>query len=155
VGIELISYVRTVQTNPYGDIYIGGNAFAQGGAKASGITYVENIGSAEVPPIAYILGPGNLRWLENQTTKAQMYFNLTVLSNEEVFIDFGAGTIESTVRGNLLFTLLPGSDFRKFVLAPGQNKIAAFMINDMNAYMQISYVPRHWSADAVARGEEL
>lgn len=151
-----INFITSTNINlitPNGDFFVGGNE--SGNKVNSGITTVENVGSAEALPVVYILGPGNLRWLENQTTKARMYFDLTVLANEEVFIDFGAGTIESTVRGNLLFTLLPGSDFRKFSLAPGNNKIATFMINDVNAYMQISYVPRHWSADAVARGEEL
>jgi hypothetical protein len=119
----------------------------------SGITYVTNNGTAEIRPTIYIKGQGSLKWLENQSSQKRIYFDLDVLANEEIFIDFGAGTINSTVRGSLLYTILPGSDFHGFTLLPGVNKIATFMANDVNAVMTIYHTPTHWSADSTMRGD--
>lgn len=155
IGIAGSTTAKNIAISQNGDVFIGGNDFAGTNSKAAEITSVENVGSAEVSPVAYILGPCNLRWLENQTSGARMFFDMTVLTNEEVFIDFGAGTIRSTVRGDLLYTLLPGSDFKKFTLLPGVNKISSFMVNDTNAVMRIIYQPKHWSADSTSREAEL
>lgn len=150
-----------VQFAPNGDLYVAGTGLSQtSGAtiyqsQVSGITLVTNIGSAQTSPVVYILGPGKLIWLENQTTQKRVFLDLTVLSGEEVFIDFGAGTIISTVRGNLYYTILPGSDFHSFTLIPGENKIAALMTNDVAAVMRMTYIPTHWSADATQQGESL
>lgn len=132
-----------------GDVIIGGGDFDVRTTLFSAINTVENIGSAESAPVVYILGPGRMRWLENQTTKQRVFFDLTVLNGEEIFIDFDAGQIFSTQRGNLFHSILPGSDFNAFTLAPGENRIACFMTNDVGAQIQISYQPTHWSADAV------
>ena len=141
---------------PNGDIYVGGATFVgTGNMKVSGFTTVTNPGTTEVLPLIYVLGPGTLRWIENQTTGKRMFFNLSILSGEEVFIDFARGDIVSTVRGSLLYALLPGSDFRSFTLLPGDNRIACFMVDDVSAQMQISFVPRHWSVDATQHGEAL
>lgn len=141
------------------DMYVGGTALSQtaGGtiyqSQVSGITLVNNIGSAEAAPFIYILGPGKLIWIENQTTGKRIFCNLDILSGEEVFIDFGAGTIKSTVRGSLYYGILPGSDFASFTLIPGVNKIATLMVNDVGASMVMGYTPTHWSADATQQGE--
>jgi hypothetical protein len=142
---------------PNGDLYIGGADFSDGvhSSLFSGITLVNNLGSAEVSPWIYISGPATLRWIENQTTRKRAFFDLDVQSGEEIFIDFGAAKIESTLRGNLSYAMLPGSDFRAFTLVPGENKIAALMIDDVAATMRIGYTPTHWSVDATDRGEEL
>lgn len=141
---------------PNGDIYVGGATFVgTGNMKVSGFTTVTNVGSTEVHPLIYVLGPGTLRWIENQTTGKRMYFNLAVLNGEEVFLDFARGDIYSTVRGSLLYALLPGSDFRAFTLLPGDNRIACFMVDDVSAQMQISFIPQHWSVDATQHGESL
>jgi hypothetical protein len=143
-------------TLPNGDFYVGGTTFVgTGNMKVSGFTTVTNPGTTEVRPIIYVLGPGTLRWIENQTTGKRIFLNLSVLTNEDVFFDFGRGDIYSTVRGSLLYALLPGSDFRSFSLLPGDNRIACFMVDDVNAQMQISFVPQHWSADATQHGEAL
>lgn len=80
---------------------------------------------------------------------------MTILQNEEVFFDFGRGEVFSTQRGSLFYAVLAGSDFRSFKLMPGDNTLACFMINDVNAQMQVSLTPYHWSADATQNGEEL
>jgi len=40
-------------------------------------------------------------------------------------------------------------------LLPGDNRIAALMVNDTDAKLYLNYVPRHWSADATARGDGM
>lgn len=108
-----------------------------------------NTGSAEVLPVIYISGSGRLRWIENQTTRKRAFFDLVILPGEEVFIDFLRGSVRSTVRGDLFHAMLTGSDFHSFYLAPGVNKLACFMVQDVNAQMQISYTPTHWGVDAM------
>ena len=144
----------TVVAHPNGNIYTGGDAI-YGASYISGITSVTNEGTAEVQPTVYVSGPGILRFLENWTTKKRVYFNLTLLSGEEVFIDFAKASITSNMRGNLTRYVLNGSDFKSFSLIPGSNQIAAFMTDDVNGTMKITYTPVHWSADAVIEAEEL
>lgn len=149
------STIYSIATPKNGDIYVGGDGFNGTTTKAAEITEVENTGSAEISPIIYIVGPASLKWIENQTNVSRLFFNLDILSGEEVFIDFGRGTITSETRGDLLYSLLPGSDFRKFGLLPGTNKISVFMMNDTDAIMKIFYKPKHWSADYISNEESL
>ena len=139
------------------DIIIGGHDFSGGVTNSiySGITYVNNSGTAEVRPTIYINGSAKLRYLENQSTGKRIWFNLDITDNEEVFIDFGSGRFYSTVRGDLFHTLLAGSDFHAFTLIPGENKIACFMHDDVNATMTMYYTPTHWAADSTQRGDSF
>ncbi len=138
------------------NLYIGIRpGFSSGNLLDSGITTISNLGTTEVRPVIYISGQGTLRLIENQTTGKRIYFDMVVQVNEEVTIDFGRGTIKSNVRGDIFYTMLSGSDFRSFVLAPGENKIACFMHNDVGAQMTIQYQPTHWSTDAVQNVENL
>jgi hypothetical protein len=132
------------------DIIVGGSYFSEVAfhSRYAGINYVTNDGTAEVSPIIYIKGEVKLRYIENETTKKKVWFDLTILENEEIFIDFGAGKFYSTVRGDLTFSLIPGGDFNAFTLIPGENKIAAFMRNDVSALMYLYYTPTHWGVDA-------
>jgi len=133
-----------------GNIYAGAGVLADYSSR----TTVENVGSAQVNPEIYILGPATLKWIENQTTKVRLYADLEILQNEEVLIKFAEGKMESTVRGDLSYALLPGSDMRNFQILPGNNVIAAFMTDDVAAQMQLYYEPRHWGADATEDGED-
>lgn len=154
-GTSGIQYAA-IRLHPNGDIYIGGSSFMETRATVcASINLIDNVGSAEVSPVIYILGPGNLRWIENQTTGKRIYIDITALSNEEIFFDFARAKVYSSLRGDLFYGILPGSDFKAFKLVPGENKIAVFMEDDVLAEMQISYVPQHWSVDATAREEEL
>lgn len=141
-----------VQFSPNGDIYIGGTSFSIAGAvvsqsQVSGITTVTNIGTSEASPFVYIQGAGTLKWLENQTTKKRVFLNMQISAGEDVLIDFGKGTVISTVRGSLLPFVLPGSDFNSFTLIPGDNKIACLITQDVSAIVMMGYVPTHWSMD--------
>lgn len=114
----------------------------------SGQVSVNNPGTAECQPTIYIKGSGLLRWIENLTTGRRMQFNLTIFANEEVFIDTRQGLLYSTLRGNLLYSLLPGGDFRNFVLAPGLNTLTCLIAKDTGAQAQLYFEPQHWGVDA-------
>lgn len=158
IGVGLSTpEIYAVEFLPNGDLFLGGTLFSSTTYSSlySGITLVNNTGSAETSPIIYILGPVTIKWIENQTTKKRVFLNLSVLSGEEVFIDFAHASIQSTIRGNLSFAILAGSDFRSFSLLPQENKIAIFGENDVAAAVRMSYIPQHWSADSTARAEVL
>lgn len=137
------------------DIYLPGDIDSATLVNHSAITEVDNTGTAETFPVVYIDGPGHLIWMENLTTHKRVYFDLTIHDNEEVFIDFGRKKIYSSLRDNLLYGVIQGSDFGDFSLIPGINKLAVFMTNDVLSSMYISYQPRHWSADGTVDAEEL
>lgn len=146
--------VYSLLAHPNGDLYVGADAVTTR-SFMSGITIVTNEGTSEVQPTIYVSGPGILRFLENWTTKKRVYFNLTLLVGEEIFIDFSKSTIISNMRGSLMGYVLGGSDFKAFSLVSGQNQIAAFMTDDVGGLMKIGYVPQHWSVDSVIDAEEL
>lgn len=152
IGDPSIAQPLAVQFSPNGDLYIGGTNFGSFTyqSQVSGITTVSNVGSSESSPVLYVQGAGTLKWLENQTTKKRVFLNMPVLAGEDVFIDFGRGTVESTVRGSLLAFVLPGSDFNSFTLAPGENKIACLITQDVGAVVKMYYTPKHWSVDTSA-----
>jgi len=135
-----------VQYHPNGDIYIGGYWLA-GTVTFSAINTVENIGSAETHPIVFIVGPGRMRWLENQTNQKRIFFDLTVDDGEEVTLDMGRGSVFSNKRGNLFNSILPGSDLESFSLLPGDNRIACYMTEDVQASIQMRYQPVNWGVD--------
>lgn len=118
-------------------------------------TTVINTGTTETKPVIYLRGYGFLRWLENLTAKKRIYLNLTVMAGEEVIIDLGKGTIQSSTRGSLYSSILPGSDFGDFSLLPGENIISCYMTNDVDAMMYMYWQPQHWSGDASTTPEEL
>jgi hypothetical protein len=134
------------------NIFIAPNATI---ADYASITTFNVKGTAEVNPVLYIAGPCTLRWLENQTTKRRIYANLDILSGEEVIFDFGNGKVQSTIRADLSYAILPGSDIREWKLLPGENRISALMMNDVGAVMRFYYAPRYWSVDAMVDGGGL
>lgn len=150
LDVEMSAAVYAAIFDRKGNIYTGAGVLSDYASR----TTVENVGSAQVNPEIYILGPATLKWIENQTTKVRVYADLDILQNEEVTIKFSEGRIDSTVRGDLSYALLPGSDMRNFQILPGNNVIAAFMTDDTAAKMQLYYEPRHWGADATEEGEE-
>ena len=137
------------------DLIVAGQNFSNftNTSHCSGITYVTNGGTAEVRPSIYIKGQAKIKYIENESTGKKIWFDLQVLTDEEVFIDFAAGKFYSTVRGDLYHTILPGGDLHSFTLIPGENKIAVFMYNDVNAEMYMYHTPVHWSSDGTQHGE--
>lgn len=156
------SGVYGIIQNNNGDLYVGSYVTPTVAATlVPGVTLVENTGSQAVSPRIFLSQSFTLRYLENLTTGKRVYFFLdvhkgpTVNAMEEITIDFEKSTIKSNTRGDMFYSVLPGSDFKAFQLLPGENKILAFMTNDNNAVMQIQYTPAHWSMDAVKTPEPL
>jgi len=152
LDIEMDAFSRAVLRDSYGNIFISPNSTLSDFSKQ---TTVNNLGTSEASPKFYMKGPCTLRWLENQTSKKRIYADLDVLADEEVFIDFGKGSVESTVRGNLSYAIQSGSDLRAWTLIPGVNVISALVSEDIGGVMQISYSPRFWSADSTVAVEEI
>lgn len=146
---------RDIVSARNGDIFFLISAGATIQASYPYYNSVANIGSAEVYPRMYIKGQGTFKYIINTRTGAFLALDLQILANEEVFIDFGRGVIESTVRGSLLYSILPGSDIRAMRMLPGENEFGILITDDVGAIAQMSYTPQHWSADAIAKVELL
>lgn len=122
--------VGSIAGRPTGEVVIG--FFTTGTASTSGTTTVTNPGTAPSQPVIVIQHPTTasltapLYSIRNLTTGKIVSFNLTLLIGETVTIDFGQGTITSDLRGNLISTILPGSNFDTFALVPGPNIINIF-----------------------------
>lgn len=111
-----------------------------------------NNGTATAYPIFKATGPGTIYQLANYTTGSMIYFELTLLSGETVTLDFRPGkkTFNSTFRGNIINTILPGSDVQNFRLLPGSNDISIF-ISTTAATATLTWDNRHWSVDGGTR----
>ena len=100
-----------------------------GGAVVSSIasvSVVRNNGKAAAYPILDVLGPLSLQYIENQDTGKVVRLNLGVETGERVLVDLRPGLLRafSEWRGNVMYGLLPDSDFGDFYLLPGDNSIA-------------------------------
>ena len=153
--------IMALLTGEDDDLFAGGESlsYMPGGYKGpiasdySGISRVTNTGSAETNPTIYIKGSGLLRYVENETSKVKVYFDLDILEDEEIFIDFEKGTVQSTIRGDLSYGLQHGSDYAKLTLLPGENKMAVFISDGVGSVVRIYFTPTHWSADSSKLGE--
>ena len=109
-----------------------------------------NSGTADVFPVFTADGPGRIHQLANYTIKRFIYFDLDLLAGERVVLDLRPGekTFISTFRGNIINTILTGSDVEDFRLVPGENSISIF-IGDATAEATLIWDERHWSFDGV------
>jgi redox-sensitive bicupin YhaK (pirin superfamily) len=109
-----------------------------------------NNGTANVFPIFTANGPGRIHHLANYTIERFIYFDLDLQDGEKVVLDLRPGkkTFLSTFRGNIINTILSGSDVEDFRLIPGENSISIF-IDDATATANLIWDERHWSFDGV------
>lgn len=137
-----------------GDFFIGLSSVT-GTAQLlhSGYTHVNNPGTAAVFPVFRVQGPGWLRTIENQTTGKSIYFDLYLQESEKLIIDVGQGRVYTEAGMSLLHKMLGGSDFRSFLLQPGDNLLAFFISGDVGAQAHVYFRPVHWSVDATATRE--
>lgn len=145
--------VFTVLVSPSGDLFVGGDISAP--YEYPKLNTVTNSGSASCWPIMYIAGQGKLKYIGNIDTEQEIFLDLMVAYGEEVFIDFARGKIVSTVRGDLSYTIQPGSEIRAMNLIPGKNNIAILMDQEVTPVVQLQWVPQDWSADAVVDAPAL
>lgn len=113
--------------DPDGTITIGYSTI--GTATAAGVVTVTNTGTAETSPKIKFVGPGRIYELTNITANKGIYFDLTLNNTEEAILDLTPDRISfiSTWRGNILNTILPGSDLTTWRIVQGDNRISLLM----------------------------
>lgn len=142
--------VRALLFSPAGTLYVGYDT--SGSATTAVTTTVTNSGTAAAFPKIIITGPGTLYQIVNYTTGLSLWFNLTLMAGEVCTLDLTPGNISfvSNFRGNVLGSIIRGSNLTTFMLLPGANAISAF-ITGSTAATQVALLWRntHWSVDGV------
>jgi hypothetical protein len=113
---------------------------------------ITNNGEAKGSPFLDVRGPIHLRWLENQEDGARIRLDLDVQSFERVLIDLRPGKFkaESEFRGNVISGVLANSDFSKFKLNPGDNRISFLGTgDDGNTEVSLRWRVTNWSFDDI------
>lgn len=125
--------VQTLVVMNDGSLYLGSTT--SGAAAAAATTTVTNNGTAATYPRLTITDPSGggdrLYQIINTTTGAAIYFNYTIQQGEIAVLTFKPTnvTFVSTFQGNILDTILPGSNTTGFSLQPGANTISYFASN--------------------------
>lgn len=133
-------------------LFLGYNT--SGTATAAALTTLTNSGSADAYPIYEFTGPGKLYQLTNYTTGDALYFNLTLLSGETARLDLRPGNLSfvSSFRGDISGTILPGSSFGSWHLAPGANNASAYIGGTTSGATAIA---GHWAPTYLALEDAL
>lgn len=115
---------------PDGTVYVGYDT--SGSATSAALTTASNGGTAAAYPALTITGPSSgtsrVYQVVNTTTGAAIYLNLTLNAGEVATLTLNPTNITfvSTFRGNILSSILPGSNLTSFALQPGDNSISFF-----------------------------
>jgi hypothetical protein len=132
---------------PTDNLWLGYSA--TGNAISATVT-ASNAGSASVYPKVTFTGPGTVWQLKNYTTGKGIYFDLTLLAGETAVLNLDPTAISfvSSFRGNILSTILPGSDLN-FELLPGANNVSSYIYGGTTAASAIvmSWRDQYWSLD--------
>lgn len=145
--------VTAIQTTPDNTLFVGG-AFVSINAGISNV--IVNNGTSPAEPVIrlrsdpIVSSSVILRSINNWTTNQSIYLNLVISPGETIYIDTRTGHVGmfSTWRGNVISSLLSGSELSSFFLAPGTNYITA-NTGSSNITVDIFFRERNWSADAV------
>lgn len=103
-----------------------------GTSSTSGTATVTNPGTAPSKPVIVINLPTTatliapLYSIRSLTTGKVISFSLSLLIGETLTIDLTTNSVTSDLRGNLISTVLPGSNVDSFYLVPGPNIINIF-----------------------------
>lgn len=122
--------ISALGARPNGELFVGGNF--TGDAQTSGTTTVTNPGTAPSKPVIVVNLPTSatliapLFSIRNLTTGKVISFSLSLLIGETLTIDLTTNSVTSDLRGNLISTVLPGSNVDSFYLVPGPNIINIF-----------------------------
>lgn len=114
------------------------------------ITTVQTGGTTATAPTLVVTGPGRLLQLVNLTTGAALYFDLDLLLGETVTIDLGRKVFTSTLQGNILRTILPGSTITGWTLQPGANRVSLLYIPEpgpTTPTATLTWTDTYWSVD--------
>lgn len=121
---------RGLAFRPDGTVVIGFNSSGTGTGGTSVV--LNNPGTARTYPIIVITGPSSgssrLYSITNKTTNRALYFSVSVNAGETITLNLDPTQLSfiSSSRGNLLSTLLPGSNETDFFLQPGNNTLSFF-----------------------------
>jgi hypothetical protein len=141
-GLVAIKYYKPTDT-----LYFG---FANNGNAISATVQAQNLAGATSYPIVTFTGPGTLWQLKNYTTGRSIYFNLTLLAGEVATLNLTPTMVSfiSNFRGNLMSTILPGSNLI-FPLMPGANNLSAYMFGSTSAATAITatWQPSAWGLE--------
>lgn len=128
VDLPASASIRAMTFRGDGNFVVGGDF--TGTATAAALTTATNAGTVVAYPRLILNGPssGTARVfsLTNTATGQRIFFNLTMQVGEQVVINFDPANISaiSTFQGNVLGSILPGSDLTDFGLQPGANNIS-------------------------------
>ena len=147
---EVVYSLMVSSTN---ELYVGGDL--DGPVFYPYVNTVINNGTTSCWPLMYVKGQETVRYIANNKTGQEIFLDLVVFENEEVTIDFARGKITSTIRGNLNYTILSGSEIRSIYLLPGDNEVAILVSEDVGAIVQLRWELQDWSADSVVEPEPL
>jgi hypothetical protein len=122
-------------------VYIGYDD--DGSATAPLIASVTNTGSAPAAPKITFTGPGIVYQVKNTTSGKSVFFDLTLLAGETAVLDLNPDnpTFTSTFRGNLLSTILAGSNM-DLSLLPGANNLSIFIAGTTTAATTVTVTYR-------------
>lgn len=146
--------ILALLVNHSNDLYVGFNNNGVNPSQYSGITSITNNGEGSSSPKITIYGSGTLYQIDNFTTGATIYFNLTLQDGEIAVLDLTPGSIsfKSNTRGNILSTVLPGSAIATFFLQPGRNSIGVFIVDGgPNCASYMTWRESQWSIDGGIR----
>lgn len=123
----VIDFASRIVPDNRGNFYIIGASNAT--FTVHGTTTITNNGKSSVYPIFKITGSGIVQEIINRTTGKRIQFSLTLIDNEEATLNLRPGFLSfvSNYRGNIISTILPGSDLSEFVLQPGDNIISLYI----------------------------
>lgn len=128
-GVGIWDFTQT----PDGTVWAGGDFL--GTATAASVAPIINSGRSIVYPNVRLrnLSSGTARVYQivNPTTGAGIYFNLSLLAGEraDLVLMPGKRSFTSTFRGNILNSIIPGSNLATFNLLSGTNYISFFSDN--------------------------
>jgi hypothetical protein len=162
IGLFQNRLVFDVQEDRQGTLYAAGE-FRTAVAPALGVSGsaafvapIVNQSMAESYPVVYMRNNAvgtttRIYQLLNDTTNDKLYFDLELAPNEELTINMTPGrrSITSSFRGNMISSLLTGSNLATWRLAPGTNWVS-FLGNNSNLQTNIYWRPRHWAIDGGA-----
>jgi hypothetical protein len=132
-------YALAIDIN--GDVWLGSDS--NGAATVGALTTVTGTGLGGgflAYPRLYVKGPGLMRYLEDETTKARLYLNLWVASGELVVFDLRRGykTIYN-LRGEPKLYYFLGGDLGGFGLRNGTNRVVLLMTStDANTLVRVA-----------------
>jgi hypothetical protein len=124
--------------------------FANGTATAPGKVVVNHAGNSVAYPTIRFTGPATLYQLTNETTGKSIYFNIALIANEIATLELSPTGISfnSNLRGNILGSILPGSDISEFYLLNGNNTISLLMAITTGATITTAqWNDTYWSID--------